>query len=167
MLICLPHFLVEFLFGTVDLGIIVTKMCEYISYHGDFRFAMRKYYFSLSDCSDLPDVLANSYLGLNEFYRWPQSILFECKEIQKRKGFNDSDCLFFVRVVFDRSVGVYVVKICWSSHMDHVVNLSSIVGHVRFEANLFVDERSQLANFDKIGYTGLQSKTALCRLFSN
>ena len=51
--------------------------------------------------------------------------------------------------------------------MDHVVNLSSIVGHVRFEANLFVDERSQLANFDKIGYTGLQSKTALCRLFSN
>ena len=51
--------------------------------------------------------------------------------------------------------------------MGHVVNLSSIVGHVRFGADLSVDERSQLSNFGKIGYTGLQSKTALCRLFSN
>ena len=47
------------------------------------------------------------------------------------------------------------------------MNLSSIVGHVRVEAYLSVDERSQLANFGKIGYTGLQSKTTLCRLFSN
>ena len=51
--------------------------------------------------------------------------------------------------------------------MGHVVNLSSIVGHVRFEADLSVDERSQLVNFGKFDYTGLQSKTTLFRLLSN
>jgi len=155
----LPHFLVGYPFETVDLGIVVTKIREYISFHGGFRFAMRKCYFGLSGRSDLPGVLANSYLDKNEFDRWPQLISFECREIQKRKGFSHSDCSFYVRVAFDRSVGVYVVKRCRSSHMGHVVNLYSIVGHVRFEADLSVDERSQLANFGKIGYTGLQSKT--------
>ena len=79
--------------------------------------------------------------------------IFECREIWKRKSFNYSDCPFYVRVVFDILVSVYVVKRCRSSHMGHVVNLSSIIGHVRLEADLSVDERSQLANFGKIGYT--------------
>ena len=64
-----------------------------------------------------------------------------------------SDCPFYVRVAFDRLVSAYIVKRCRSSHMGHAVNLSSIVGHVRFEADLSIDERSQLANFGKIGYT--------------
>ena len=88
-------------------------------------------------------------------------------EESRKRGFNHSDCPFCIRVALYRSIGVYVVKMCRSSHMDHVVNISSIVGHVRFEADLSIDERGQLANFGKIGYTSLQSKTALCRLFSN
>ena len=47
------------------------------------------------------------------------------------------------------------------------MNLFSIIGHVRYESDLSVDERSSLANFGKIGYTGLQSKTVLCCLFSH
>ena len=53
------------------------------------------------------------------------------------------------------------------SHTGHVVNLSSIVVHVRYESNLSIDERIHLANFGKLGYTGLQSKTVLCCLISN
>ena len=41
-------FFVVYSFGTVDLGIVVSKMCEYISSYGGFRFTMRKYYFGLS-----------------------------------------------------------------------------------------------------------------------
>ena len=63
--------------GTVDLGIVVSKMREYISSHGGFRFTMQKDYFGLSGRSDLPDVLANSYLDKTEFDRWSQSISFE------------------------------------------------------------------------------------------
>ena len=48
-----------------------------------------------------------------------------------------------------------------------MVNFSSIVGHIKFEANFSVGERSQLLNFGKMGYTGLQSKNGLSRLFSN
>ena len=62
---------------------------------------------------------------------------------------------------------VVILSGCWFSHIGHVVNLYSIVDHVRFEADLSVEERSQLDNFGKIGYTGLQSKIALCRLFSS
>ena len=83
------------------------------------------------------------------------------------KGFNHPNCPFCVRVAFDRLVYVHVVKRCRSSHIGHVVNLSSIVGHIRFEAGVYIEERSQLANFGKIGYTSLEFKTALCRLFSN
>ena len=116
---------------------------------------MRKYYFGLSGRSDLPDVLAHSYLDKNEFDRWPQSMSFECREIRKRKGVDYSYCPFCVRVTFDRSVDVYVVKRCRSLHIGHVKNFSSIVGHVRFEADFSVQERSQLAIFGKIGYTSL------------
>ena len=163
----MPGFLIEYSYGTVDLGIVVTKMRDYISSHRDFRFTMRKYYFGLSGRSDLPDVPANSYLDTNEFDRWPQSISFECREIRKRKDFNHPDCPFCIRVAFDRLVCAYVVKRCRSSFIGYVVNLSSIVGHVRYESDLSVDERSQLANFGKIGYTSLQFKTTLCRFFSN
>ena len=84
----MPHFLVGYSFGTVDLGIVINKIRAYISSIEGFRFAMRKYYFGLSGRSNSPDVLANSYLNKNEFDRWPQSIPFECREIYKRKGFN-------------------------------------------------------------------------------
>ena len=87
----------------------------------------------------------------NEFDRCPLSISFEGRKIRKIKGFNHSYGSFCVGVAFDRSVGVYVVKRCRSSHMSYVVNLSFIVGHVRFEADLSVDDRNQLANFGKIG----------------
>ena len=62
---------------------------------------------------------------------------------------------------------MYVVKLYRLSRVSHVVNLSSIVGHVEFEAGLSGEDRSQLANFGKIGYTGLQSVTVFCRLFSS
>ena len=48
MLTLSPHFLVGYYFGTVDLGIIVARVSEYISSHGGFRFVMLKYYFSIS-----------------------------------------------------------------------------------------------------------------------
>ena len=68
-------------------------------------------------------------------------------------------------MAFDRSVGSYVVKLYRYLHTCHVVNLSSIPDHIRVESDLSIEERSQLAKFGKIGYTGFQSKTALCRLF--
>ena len=71
------------------------------------------------------------------------------------KGYNHSGCPCCARIAFDRSVCGYVVKLCWLSRHGHVVNLSSIVGPVKFEADLYVEERSQLANFDQIGYTDL------------
>ena len=46
-----------------------------------------------------------------------------------------------------------------------IVNLSSIDSHVKFEADLSVEERSRLTNFGQIGYTSLQFNTALWRLF--
>ena len=105
LLIRLPHFLVEYSLGTVDLSIVVSKMREYISSHGGFRFTMQKDYFGLSGCSDLPDLLVNSYLDKTEFDRWPQSISFEYREIRKRIGYSHSDCPFRVRVAFNISVG--------------------------------------------------------------
>ena len=133
LLIRLPHFLLGYSFGIVDLGIIVTKMRDYISSHGGSRLAM--HYFGLSGRSDFPDVLANSYLDTNEFDRWHKSLSFKYREVRKRKGFNHPDCPFCIRVAFDRSVGAYVVKRCRSSHTCHGVNLSSIVGHVRYESD--------------------------------
>ena len=141
-------------------------MRQYISSYGGFRFVMRNHYFGASGRSDLPDVLLGVHLDPAYFQKWPQSITFECREVRKRKGSELSGCPFSVRVAFDRLVGSYVVKQCRCVHTGHVVNLSSIAGHVKFESDLSVDEREQLANFGKIGYTGLQSKGALSRLFS-
>ena len=44
-------------------------MREDISSNGVFRFIMRNNYFGLSGRSDLPDMLANSYLDTTEFDR--------------------------------------------------------------------------------------------------
>ena len=148
-------YLVGYSFGTLDLGIIVSKMRQYIFSHGVFRFVMQKYYFGVTGRSDVPDVLANSYLDTTYFERWPQSIPFDCREIRKRKGYEHSGCPFCVRIAFDRSVGFYVVKVCRCLHTGHVVNLSSIPGHIRLESDLFIEEKSQLVNFGKIRYTGL------------
>ena len=116
---------------------------------------MRNHYFGVSGRSDVLDVLASSCLDTVYFQRWPQSISLECREIRKRKGYEHAGCPFSVRIAFDRSVGSYVVKLCRCLHTGHVVNLYSIPGHVKFESDLSADERGQLANFGKIGYTGL------------
>ena len=149
LLLMLPHFLVGYSFGTVDLGIVVFKIRKYISSHGIFWFVIRKYYFDLSGRSDLSDVLANSYLNTTEFDRWPQSITFECKEICKKKSYSYLDYSFCAHVAFDRSIRGYVVKRCRDLNIGHFVNLSFIIGHVRSEGDLSVEERSQLANFRK------------------
>ena len=156
----MSHFLfwLGYSFESFDLGIIVSKMRQYISSHGGFRFVMKNDFFGVSDRSDVPDVLASSYLDTTYFQRWPQSISFECREIRKKKGCDHSGCPFSVRIAFDRSVSSYVIKLCRCLHTSHVVNFSTIAGHVKFESDLSVDERDHLENFGKIGYTGLYPK---------
>ena len=119
----------------------MSKMCQYISSHGGFRFVMQKYYFGVTGRSDVLNVLASLYLDITYFERWPHSISFDCREIRKRKGYEHSGCPFCVRITFDRSVGSYVVKLCRCLHTGHVVNLSSIPGHIRFESDLSAEER--------------------------
>ena len=53
-------------------------------------------------------------------------------------------CPFFIRVVFDRALSNYVVKVYQLPHLGNVVNFSSIAGHVKFEADLSAEERSHL-----------------------
>ena len=72
-------YLAGYSFGTFDLGIIVSKMRQYISSHCGFRFVIQKYYFGVSGRSDVPDVLADSYLDTTSFERWSQSIIFDCR----------------------------------------------------------------------------------------
>ena len=126
----LALFMVGYSFGTVDLGVVMDNMREYVLSHVSFRFIMLKYYFDISGRSLLPDVLAHSYLDTTISGRWPQSISFECREIRKRKGCSYSGCPFCVHITFDRSVCGYVVKRCQLFHIGHVVNFSSTVGHV-------------------------------------
>ena len=64
-------------------------------------------------------------------------------------------CPFYVRIVFDRVVSSCSVKIYWLFQLGHMVNFSSIVGHIKFEAHFSVGERSKLLNFGKMGYTAL------------
>ena len=82
------------------------------------------------------------------------------------KGCGRIMCPFCVHVAFDRVVGGYVVKVYQLSHLGRVVDVSSIAGRVKFEAKLSIEERKQLDNFGKMGYTSLQSKNGLSRLFS-
>ena len=98
------------------MGIVVTKMREYITSHGDFRFIINKYYFGESGRSSIPDILLNSYLDNNSCDHWPQSISIECREIQKRKGCDRTACSFCVRIVFDRAVSGNLFKVCQLSH---------------------------------------------------
>ena len=42
---------------------------------------------------------------------------------------------------------------CRLAHLGHVVKLSSIISHVKFEADLSIEEKSQLVTFGKICYT--------------
>ena len=163
----LSHFLVCYSSGTVEVSVIVTNMCRYGESNGDFRYGYVTHYFGDSGCGSLPDVLANSYLDTDMCLRWSMSFSFEHREVPKKKGCDRIICPFCVRITFDRSVGAYVVKVCQLFHLDHVVNLSSTVGHGKFEAALYIEERSQLVNFGKIGYTGLQSKNWLSRLLYN
>ena len=82
-------------------------------------------------------------------------MVFEYREIRKRKGCDRTTCSFCVRIVFYILVGSCIVKVCQLTDVGHVVNLSSIIGHVKFEANLSIEEKIQLVTFGKMGYTGL------------
>ena len=62
---------------------------------------------------------------------------------------------FCVRIAFDRAVGGYIAKVYRLSHLSHVVNVSFIIGRVKFEADLSIEGRSQLINFGKISYSDL------------
>ena len=75
-------YFVGYSFGIFDLGIIVSKMRQYIYSHGGFRFVMQKYYFGVSGSIDVPGVLANSYLDTTYFERWSQSVSFDCREVR-------------------------------------------------------------------------------------
>ena len=65
--------------------IVVTKMREYITSHGDFRFIINKYYFGESSRSSLPGVPFNSYLDTTICDRWSQSLSIEYREIWNGK----------------------------------------------------------------------------------
>lgn len=52
-------------------------------------------------------------------------------------------CPFCVRVVYDRAVGGYVFKVYRLSHLGHAVNFSSIVGHIKFEADFIVSKTEE------------------------
>ena len=80
-------------------------------------------------------------------------MVFECIEVRKRKGCDRTTSSFCVRIAFDRSVGSYIVKVHRFTHLGHVVNLPFIIGHVKFEADLSIEEKSQLVTFGKICYT--------------
>ena len=164
LLVCLYYFIrqlafcrffVGYSFGTVKLSVIVTKNRKYIESNGDFRYCSVKSYFGDLGRASLPNELVNSHLDTAICLRWPQSMVFECGEVWNMKGCDHTTCQFCVRIVFERSDGSYVIKVCRLAHLGHVVNLSSISGHVEFEADLSIEEKSQLVTFGKFGYTNL------------
>ena len=63
--------MIGYSFGTVDVGVVMSNMREYVLSHVSFRFVMLKYYFDISGRSFLPDVLAHSYLDTTISGRWP------------------------------------------------------------------------------------------------
>ena len=71
---------------TVDLGIVVIKIREYILSRGFiYLFIMLKYYFGIPSRSSLPDVLADSYLDTTIYDCWPRSISIECREVRGKE----------------------------------------------------------------------------------
>ena len=149
------------------MSVIVAKIRKHVGSNGFCCCVPVK--DNIGECSrgSLPGVLDNSYLGTTITSRWSQSFSFECKEVRNRKSCGRIVCPFCVHVVFDRVTSGHVVKIYWFFHLGYVVNFLYIVSHVKFEADLCTEERNQLVNFGKIGYTGLQSKNGVSRLFSN
>ena len=104
----LSHFLfwLGYSFESFDLGIIVSKMRQYISSHGGFRFVMVNQYFGASGRSDLPDVLLgvvirctiSSILRCNAsrnedivsatlFYRYSDTFIETVMKVLNRKPF--------------------------------------------------------------------------------
>ena len=74
-------YFVGYSFGTVELSVIVTKMSRYIESNGGFRYISIKHYFGDLGRAALPDLLTKSDLDTAICNRWPQSMLFECREI--------------------------------------------------------------------------------------
>ena len=124
-----------------------------------FLCVLVKYYIDKSGRDSLPDILANSYLD--------SAISTCCRAVRNWKGCDRMMCLFCVCGVFDREVGGYVVNVCQLFYLGHIVNFSSIVGHVKFENNVSIEEKSWLVDFNKMRCTSLQSKNGINRLFSN
>ena len=64
-------------------------------------------------------------------------------------------CSIYIRIAFDRAIGGHIIKVCRLSYLGHIINLSSIISQPKFEADLSIEERSQLVNFSNIGYIDL------------
>ena len=124
-----------------------------------FLCVLVKYYIDKSGRDSLPDILANSYLD--------SAISTCCRAVRNWKGCDRMMCLFCVCGVFDREVGGYVVNVCQLFYLGHIVNFSSIVGHIKFEDDLSNEEGNQLINFRKKVYTSFQSNNGISCLFFN
>ena len=142
------RYFVGYSFGTLELSVIVTKMRRYVKSNGGFWYGSIRRYVGHTGRVSLPDLLANSHLNTAICHRWSQPVIFECREVQKRKDCDHTTCPFCVRVVF-------IVKVCRLTRLGHVVTLSSILGHVKFEDDLSIEEKRQFVTVGKMSYTGL------------
>ena len=82
--------------------------------------------------------------------RWYQPLTFSCREIGKTKGCDRIYAYSVCRVSFDRRENTYIVKSYNAGHECHVGNWTSIVGHVKFESNVYIEEKDYLNNFEKM-----------------
>ena len=120
---------------TVDLGIVVIKIREYILSRG--------FIYLLCLSITLVYLVVVHFLMCLLIHIWILLFMIvgrgrfqlSVERSGERKGYNQSECPFCVRIAFDGSVCAYIVKLCRLSHVGHGVNLSSIVGHVKYEAD--------------------------------
>ena len=87
----------------------------YIRLYGDFRFVVSKYYYGKSGRGKFPDIFDTMDLNTEHYSSWPQSLVFECRDIRKRKNNEFISCPFCIRISFDRDIGRYVIKKCFDS----------------------------------------------------
>ena len=76
-------------------------------------------------------------------------------------------CPFCVRISFDRKQVVMLFKKNVLTHEGHVVNEVYTYGHARFESDLSVDEKNQLAKLGRIGSTAQNVENGFIRLLMN
>ena len=126
---------------------------DYSRLHGDFRCVVSKYYYGKSGRGKIPDIFNTIDLNIKHCSSWPQSLIFEFREIRKRKKNEFTSCLFCIRISFDRDIYHYVIKRSVLTHEGNIVNQASISGHASYESDLSDDEKNQLAKFRKMGTT--------------